>query len=68
MSDGFFPFAQKMSKDKPFEGPEILANLSSIGGLVPADGQNIEKVKDYFVNQGMIVGFLHKDNRLFSQH
>jgi len=50
------------------EGPELLADAGCIGGVVPADGKNLEEVKEFFRQADMRVAFVAKENRGFAQH
>jgi len=50
------------------EGPEILADAGCIGGVVPADGNRLEEVKEYFKNNFLSVGLVDSKNRGFSKH
>lgn len=67
-SDAFFPYARRASDDAPLEGSELLAEAGCIGGVVPADGKNIEEVRSFFRERGMSVVFVPKEHRGFSQH
>lgn len=66
-SDAFFPYATS-AEGAVKEGPELLADAGCYGGVVPADGQNFEKVKKFFVDKGMNVSFVAPENRGFSKH
>jgi len=50
------------------EGPEILADAGCMGGVVPADGNRLEEVKEYFKDSLLSVGFVDSENRGFSKH
>ncbi len=50
------------------EGPELLADAGCIGGIVPADGNNLEQVKKFFQSKNMSVAFVAPENRGFSKH
>ncbi|MBI2636783.1 MAG: hypothetical protein HYW81_01160 [Parcubacteria group bacterium] len=67
-SDAFFPFAAREREDAPLEGPELLREAGCRGGVVPADGQNLDAVKAFFAGHGMHVAFVPKEHRGFSQH
>lgn len=65
-SDAFFPYAT--SKTSVKEGPELLVEAGCCGGVVPADGKNLDDVRNYFHTNDLFVIFVHKDNRGFSKH
>lgn len=67
-SDAFFPYARRKREEDPLEGPELMASAGCVGGVVPADGKNLQEVKEFFREQGMSVAFLPKEHRGFSQH
>lgn len=50
------------------EGTEILCDAGCIGGVVPADGNKLEQVKEFFAKKKMSVGFVSAENRGFSKH
>ena len=50
------------------EGTELLLDAGCKGGVVPADGQNLEKVQAFFKENGLSVCFVEKNNRGFSKH
>lgn len=50
------------------EGPELLADAGCIGGVVPADGNKLEEVKQFFQEKKMSVAFVAPENRGFSKH
>ena len=50
------------------EGTELLADAGCIGGVVPADGKELENVKNFFKKSGLSVGFIAPENRGFAKH
>lgn len=50
------------------EGPQLLADAGCKGGIVPADGKNLEEVKIFFRQANMAVAFLSPENRGFAKH
>lgn len=50
------------------EGLELLVDAGCAGGVVPADGKNLEEVKDFFRRSVMNVGFVKAEHRGFSKH
>jgi len=50
------------------EGPELLADAGCAGGVVPADGKNLEFVREFFREASMNVAFVAKEHRGFSKH
>jgi phosphoribosylaminoimidazolecarboxamide formyltransferase/IMP cyclohydrolase len=66
-SDGFFPYAEHQG-DNSLEGPELLVEAGCIGGVVPADGQHLAEVQEYFAKRDLIVGYLQPEDRGFSRH
>lgn len=67
-SDAFFPYAQREREKDSLESPEILVQAGCIGGVVQADGKNLQQVKEFFNFHNMAVAFLAKEHRGFSQH
>ena len=60
-------FAQIRARDKR-EGTQLLADAGCIGGVVPADGKNLEEVKKFFLEHGLRVAFVAPEHRGFSKH
>lgn len=50
------------------EGTELLVDAGCVGGIVPADGKEVERVKAFFAAQEMSVGFIDPENRGFAKH
>lgn len=50
------------------EGPELLVAAGCYGGVVPADGKNLDEVKKVFTDAGMMVGFVAPEHRGFAKH
>lgn len=50
------------------EGPQLLADAGCIGGIVPADGQYLAQVQDFFAAAGMAVAYVEPNNRGFCRH
>lgn len=67
-SDAFFPYARRKREEDPLEGPELLAEAGCIGGVVPADGKNLQEVRSFFAERNMQVAFVAKEHRGFSRH
>ena len=66
-SDGFFPYATSQD-GKIEEGTELLAKARCRGGVVPADGKELENVKKFFADWNLRVAFIAPENRGFSKH
>lgn len=64
----FGDLANFISRYDRREGPELLADAGCIGGVVPADGKNLEQVQEFFLEAGMNVGFVAAEHRGFSKH
>jgi phosphoribosylaminoimidazolecarboxamide formyltransferase/IMP cyclohydrolase len=64
----FADLASFISKHDRREGPELLADAGCSGGVVPADGKNLELVKEFFRQAQMNVGFVEAIHRGFSKH
>jgi AICAR transformylase/IMP cyclohydrolase PurH len=50
------------------EGPQLLADAGCAGGIVPADGKELENVRQFFEKSGLAVGFVPPEYRGFSKH
>lgn len=50
------------------EGPELLIDAGCLGGVVPADGKNLEEVKALFTEAGLSVAFVAPEHRGFAKH
>lgn len=50
------------------EGPQLLVDAGCIGGVVPADGKELENVSQFFERNNMAVAFVPKEYRGFSKH
>ena len=50
------------------EGPELLIDAGCLGGVVPADGKNLEEVKALFEKAGLSVAFVAAEHRGFAKH
>lgn len=61
-------FTRMVSRLDRREGPELLADAGCIGGVVPADGNKLEEVKEFFHKKKMSVAFVAPENRGFSKH
>ena len=72
LPDHRFSYAWQVSKEimamDNREGPEILVWAGCKGGVVPADGNRLEEVKEYFEENHLSVGFVDPANRGFSKH
>ncbi|MFA5022053.1 MAG: hypothetical protein WC508_03175 [Patescibacteria group bacterium] len=60
--------ATLISQSDRREGTELLIDAGCIGGVVPADGKEIENVKALFSKSGLSVAFLSSADRLFAKH
>lgn len=58
-ADAFFPF---------IDAPAILVDAGVKGGVVPAGGVQFSKVKDYFTDNKISVGFVPEKYRGFCRH
>lgn len=65
-SDAFFPYATSSTSVK--EGPELLVEAGCRGGVVPADGKNLDAVKNYLFTRTTAdfqnIEFLHDHTAL----
>jgi len=50
------------------EGPQLLVDAGCIGGVVPADGKELENVRNFFQKNNMAVAFVPPQFRGFSKH
>ncbi len=50
------------------EGPQLLVDAGCIGGLVPADGKELENVHSFFQKNNLSVAFIPPECRGFSKH
>jgi len=50
------------------EGPQLLVDAGCVGGVVPADGKELENVHRFFRDNGLAVAFVPPEYRGFSKH
>jgi phosphoribosylaminoimidazolecarboxamide formyltransferase/IMP cyclohydrolase len=60
--------AAQISRADRREGPELLIAAGCAGGVVPADGNKLEEVKDLFRSKDLAMAFLPPEFRGFSKH
>jgi len=67
-SDAFFPYAEAKDTESPLEGPQLLNRAACRGGVVPADGKNLEAVRKFLDDSGLSVVYIDYAHRGFCHH